>query len=165
MRTGGFRPGAAVPRGGSKPSGARGESSMINQRNLSEVPLIIAPVAEQVRLASTLRSVLPRIDAPVERLVRAKTCLKQFRLAVLATACSRKLTEDWRREHPDTEQVELPETWAWASLEELKGLAPNTITDGPFGSNLKTEHYTDSGPRVIRLQNIGRGIFIDEPGA
>src|ERR1035438_8343204 len=26
--------------------------------------------------------------------------------------------------------------------------------DGPFGSGLKSEHYTDSGVRVIRLQNI-----------
>jgi len=36
------------------------------------------------------------------------------------------------------------------------------ITDGPFGSNLKTEHYTDDGPRVIRLQNIGDGVFVEE---
>ncbi len=32
-------------------------------------------------------------------------------------------------------------------------------SDGPFGSKLKTEHYTDSGVRVIRLQNIGHGRF------
>jgi type I restriction enzyme, S subunit len=36
------------------------------------------------------------------------------------------------------------------------------ITDGPFGSNLKTAHYTDVGPRVIRLQNIGDAVFRDE---
>jgi type I restriction enzyme S subunit len=36
------------------------------------------------------------------------------------------------------------------------------LTDGPFGSNLKRAHYVDSGPRVIRLQNIGFGEFIDE---
>jgi len=35
------------------------------------------------------------------------------------------------------------------------------MTDGPFGSNLKSSHYVDSGPRVIRLQNIGFGEFID----
>lgn len=35
------------------------------------------------------------------------------------------------------------------------------MTDGPFGSNLKSEHYTESGPRVIRLQNIGDGSFLD----
>jgi type I restriction enzyme S subunit len=31
--------------------------------------------------------------------------------------------------------------------------------DGPFGSGLKSEHYTDEGARVIRLQNIRDGAF------
>ncbi len=35
------------------------------------------------------------------------------------------------------------------------------ISDGPFGSDLKSEHYQDSGFRVIRLQNIGVGEMID----
>jgi type I restriction enzyme S subunit len=39
------------------------------------------------------------------------------------------------------------------------------ITDGPFGSKLKTEHYRDSGARVIRLQNIEAFNFIDEDRA
>lgn len=34
-------------------------------------------------------------------------------------------------------------------------------SDGPFGSNLKSEHYVPSGIRVIRLQNIGTGRFDD----
>ena len=34
-------------------------------------------------------------------------------------------------------------------------------SDGPFGSKLKTEHYVNSGMRVIRLQNIGDGHFED----
>ncbi len=57
---------------------------------------------------------------------------------------------------------ELPEGWCWATVEQLVSSRPYSITDGPFGSNLKTEHYTDSGPRVIRLQNIGDGKYIDE---
>lgn len=35
------------------------------------------------------------------------------------------------------------------------------LSDGPFGSNLKSEHYSDTGIRVIRLGNIGVGKFID----
>jgi type I restriction enzyme S subunit len=34
--------------------------------------------------------------------------------------------------------------------------------DGPFGSNLKSSHYAEHGPRVVRLQNIGDGVFRDE---
>ena len=36
------------------------------------------------------------------------------------------------------------------------------VSDGPFGSNLKTEHYTAHGIRVVRLQNIGVGEFLDD---
>ena len=34
------------------------------------------------------------------------------------------------------------------------------VSDGPFGSKLKSEHYTDTGVRVVRLGNIGNGEFI-----
>ena len=34
--------------------------------------------------------------------------------------------------------------------------------DGPFGSNLKSSDYTDSGVRVVRLENIGQLRFIGE---
>lgn len=56
---------------------------------------------------------------------------------------------------------DLPHGWCEARLDELLAPEPSAITDGPFGSNLKTEHYTEFGPRVIRLQNVGDGIFYD----
>jgi len=43
--------------------------------------------------------------------------------------------------------------------------AGKRLSDGPFGSNLKSSHYSDSGIRVIRLGNIGVGKFIDEDRA
>lgn len=57
---------------------------------------------------------------------------------------------------------EVPKGWAWTTLNDLASSEPGAVTDGPFGSNLKTEHYTTAGPRVIRLQNIGHGDFLDE---
>ena len=63
---------------------------------------------------------------------------------------------------PDTSELpELAEGWVWATVEQTSSIEDNAITDGPFGSNLKTSHYTVSGPRVIRLQNIGDGEFIN----
>ena len=61
-----------------------------------------------------------------------------------------------------TDLPELPKGWAWASIDQLASPEPNAITDGPFGSNLKTVHYQVTGPRVIRLQNIKDGEFADE---
>jgi type I restriction enzyme S subunit len=51
--------------------------------------------------------------------------------------------------------------WQVVPLGELAADERNSITDGPFGSKLKTEHYTAAGPRVIRLKNIGDGEFVD----
>jgi hypothetical protein len=53
--------------------------------------------------------------------------------------------------------IDLPLGWSWTILGEIAEL-----TDGPFGSNLKTAHYVETGPRVVRLQNIGDGVFRDE---
>jgi hypothetical protein len=57
---------------------------------------------------------------------------------------------------------DLPAGWEWATLGELAAPEARAITDGPFGSNLKSAHYTSSGARVFRLQNIGDGAFRDE---
>ena len=45
--------------------------------------------------------------------------------------------------------------WSLKSLKEIS----IRFSDGPFGSNLKTEHYSESGIQVIRLQNIGINKF------
>lgn len=50
-----------------------------------------------------------------------------------------------------------PHKWKTLSFKQ----AGVRLSDGPFGSNLKSAHYTDSGVRVIRLGNIGVGKFID----
>ncbi len=36
------------------------------------------------------------------------------------------------------------------------------IVGGPFGSNLKVKDYKESGVPILRLQNIGKGYFIDK---
>ena len=47
---------------------------------------------------------------------------------------------------------EVPEGWSWCRLGEIA----LDMADGPFGSNLKTEHYTTKKEaRLIQLSNIG----------
>lgn len=45
------------------------------------------------------------------------------------------------------------------------GECANKFSDGPFGSNLKSSHYTQTGIRVVRLQNIGVNAFLDADAA
>lgn len=51
---------------------------------------------------------------------------------------------------------EIPSNWKWVRLEELAANISSPMADGPFGSNLKKEHYTENREvRIIQLSNIG----------
>ncbi|WP_191057592.1 restriction endonuclease subunit S [Geminicoccus harenae] len=56
---------------------------------------------------------------------------------------------------------QVPSGWAILPL----GRITRSKCDGPFGSGLKSEHYTDQGVRVVRLQNIRSGYFDDADAA
>ena len=50
---------------------------------------------------------------------------------------------------------EVPEGWVWCRLKSLAAPHEHSFADGPFGSNLKTEHYTKNKEvRIIQLNNI-----------
>lgn len=53
---------------------------------------------------------------------------------------------------------DLPLGWSWIAMENCA----LEISDGPFGSNLKSSDYVGSGVRVVRLENIGAGEFIED---
>lgn len=55
---------------------------------------------------------------------------------------------------------ELPDGWVEAPLGEC--LQPGGLFDGPFGSSLKTSDYTESGVRVIRLENLANLRFVGD---
>lgn len=65
--------------------------------------------------------------------------------------------------YKNTEVGVIPEDWKVTSLEDVADKkTPWALTGGPFGSNLKTDDYTNSGVRIIQLQNIGDGQFHDD---
>lgn len=126
-----------------------GAMNNISLGDLKEVKLVLPPLPEQKRIADKLDSVLARVDACRDRLDHLPALLKRFRQSILAAATSGRLTEDWR-------EVNIAKrTWNTTKLENLC----ETVFDGPFGSNLKSDDYTNSGVRVVRLENIGHLNF------
>ncbi|PHD66636.1 hypothetical protein COF61_09245 [Bacillus toyonensis] len=62
--------------------------------------------------------------------------------------------------YKSTKLRDIPEDWEIVSLADVAD--PNkhyALTGGPFGSDLKSEEYTESGIRIIQLQNIKEGYF------
>src|SRR3990170_5592926 len=69
----------------------------------TEIPL--APLNEQRRIVAKLEKLLHRVDTCKERLEKIPAILKRFRQSILATACSGRLTADWREKSPNVESA------------------------------------------------------------
>ncbi len=67
----------------------------------AKLPFILAPRNEQKRIADKLDTLLAQVEACRERLERVPRIIKRFRQAVLAAACSGRLTTDWRTDNPN----------------------------------------------------------------
>jgi len=58
---------------------------------------------------------------------------------------------------------QIPYDWNVVPLEEVADKTDKySFTGGPFGSNLKVSDYMKEGVRIIQLQNIGDGEFLDD---
>ena len=75
----------------------------LNQGSMNKMPVLLPPLAEQKRIVAKVEELLARVDAGRERLDRVPKIMKRFRQAVLAAACSGRLTEGWRERHLDVE--------------------------------------------------------------
>jgi type I restriction enzyme S subunit len=133
-------------------TGVGGSLTRAQPKRVAKFRVPLAPLAEQKRIADKLEAVLGRVDTCRARLDRVPGLLKRFRQSVLAAATSGQLTEDWREENAANEE--------WENV-QVRDIA-DEIFDGPFGSHLKTDDYTESGVRVVRLENIGSLQFFEE---
>jgi type I restriction enzyme S subunit len=64
--------------------------------------------------------------------------------------------------YKDTPIGKIPVDWEVKRLIDTASSEKYSCTGGPFGSDLKEDSYTNHGVRVIQLQNIGDGKFLDE---
>ncbi len=112
----------------------------LTQGQMNRIPIPVAPRAEQERIVAAIEEQFSRLDSGATAIQDAERNLSHFTEAAF--------------------QSVIDEDSPFVALDSLTE-QPNGIVDGPFGSNLKTEHYREAGPRVIRLQNIGNGEFVD----
>lgn len=160
----------------------------ITKKKFEQTPVRLPPAAEQGRIVTAIEEHFSRLDAAVDASTAAATKATAMRRSILLEALSGRLSMRVADAEPASALLgriatsraqfkggpptavegassslhDLPSGWIWARLQDVAAAEPRAITDGPFGSNLKTAHYTESGPRVIRLQNIGDGEFKHE---
>jgi type I restriction enzyme S subunit len=79
----------------------------INQTFAENTIVPIAPLSEQQRIVARVEALLTHVNTARDLLNRMPLIMKRFRQAVLAAACSGRLTEGWRGENPDVENASL----------------------------------------------------------
>lgn len=76
---------------------------VLNLENIRSAPIRVAPSIAQVLIVAEIEKQFSRLDEAVANLKRVKANLKRYKAAVLKSAVEGKLTEDWRKQHPDVE--------------------------------------------------------------
>ncbi len=104
----------------------------------------VAPLNEQKRIADKLDALLEQVDACRERLERVPQILKDFRQAVLASATSGALTEEWRNSNGFEAE--------WTKV-ELGDVAESFS----YGSSAKSAR--EGITPVLRMGNIQNGLL------
>jgi len=110
---------------------------------LGDLPFPLPPVPEQRRISERLEQLVAKLDSCRDRLDRIPEILSRFRKAVLAAACSGRLTEEWRDQHrieaprlesinvQDVPPFDLPGTWRWIPFSVLLIELRNGISTKP----------------------------------
>jgi len=108
----------------------------ISSKQIEGWPIPIAPLEQQKSIVAEIEKQFSRLDEAVANLKRVKANLKRYKAAVLKAAVEGKLTEEWRKQHPNVEPAsklverilaERREKWEAAELAKMnaKGKAPD----------------------------------------
>ncbi|MCY4584397.1 MAG: restriction endonuclease subunit S [Bryobacterales bacterium] len=130
-------------------------------------PFPLPPLPEQTAIVRYL----DHVDRRIQRYIRAKqkliALLEEQKQAVIHQAVTGRIDVRTGRPYPAYKDSgvewlgDVPEHWEVVPLRRVAF----DYCDGPFGSGLKSSHYTEGGVRVVRLQNIGHGEFRNSDAA
>ena len=109
-------------------------------------------VEEQTKIASFLSVV----DEKISQLTQKHELLSQYKQGMMQKLFSQQIRfkADDGSEFGEWEEKTL--------IDSVDTNIKWSFTGGPFGSNLKSEDYTELGIRIIQLQNIGDGAFLND---
>jgi type I restriction enzyme S subunit len=146
---------------------------------LKKILLPVPPVGQRKRIIEAVDAALAKQSSIPPRLAAARQAIVRLRQAILAAACSGRLTADWRATHEDasvddlvsqidssrlktssqqlkrpaaiaeTELPEIPNSWRWMSVDALA----RCVVDGVH----KTPEYVERGIPFVTVRNLTAG--------
>lgn len=136
--------------------GYGGTKVQLGLDDVANLLLTIPPLNEQTVIATFLDSETGKIDALIAEQEKLLALLAEKRQATISHAVTKGLNPDVPMKDSGVAWLgEVPGHWVLTPLARIS----LERCDGPFGSGIKSEHYTDEGALVVRLQNIRAGLF------
>ncbi|RRQ21969.1 restriction endonuclease subunit S [Thiohalobacter thiocyanaticus] len=139
---------------------ATGIQNLDSNQYLSEY-FSFPPTEEQNGIASFLDHETTKIDRLIAKQERLIELLKEKRQAVISHAVTKGLNPDAPMKNSGVEWLgEVPAHWSVSRIKHAKSMRKNAFVDGPFGSNLKGEHFIDDGDVYVIESNFAtQGIL------
>lgn len=133
-----------------------------NYSEMRNILLGMPPLPEQTQIATFLDRETAKIDELVAEQRRLMELLKEKRQAVISHAVTKGLNPDAPMKPSGNKWLgNVPAHWILSRLKHVKAEAKNAFVDGPFGSNLKSEHFIDDGDVYVIESNFATQGRID----
>lgn len=133
---------------------------------IARTPIPLLPLSQQQKIAKILTTIDQLIEK-TQALIDKHTAIKQGMMADLftrgidlTTGQLRPPVEQAPHLYKETELGWIPKDWDVITITDFASDEKNAIVDGPFGSNLKTEHYRPTGIPVIQSGFVTSNIFM-----
>lgn len=125
---------------------------------------ILPPLPEQTAIAAFLDRKTALIDQAIDIKQKQIELLKERRQILIHKAVTCGLNPNAKMKDSGVEWIgEIPVHWSLKTLKFLKANIKNAFVDGPFGSNLKSEHFIEDGNvYVVESGFITTGVFINK---
>ncbi|MDP3009155.1 MAG: restriction endonuclease subunit S [Methylococcales bacterium] len=143
-----------------------GVQSFISLSAIRNLDIPVPPLPQQQKIAR----ILSTVDAVIEKTEAAIAKYKAIKAGMMHDLFTRGIDENGqlRPSYQQAPHLYKPSKLGWIpkdwEINELITVAKDnqySFTGGPFGSDLKSSDYTKRGVRIIQLQNIGDGCFLN----
>lgn len=134
----------------------------MTQENINNFPIPHPKDNLDIHIANFLDHETAKIDTLIEQQQQLIQLLKEKRQAVISHAVTKGLNPDAPMKDSGVEWLgEVPAHWVICRLKHIKSVSQNAFVDGPFGSNLKSEHFIDNGDVYVIESNFATTGEID----
>lgn len=130
----------------------RGTTFMeLSAAGLGGIYVPVPPSNQQRAISKVLKTRVTQLDKAIDAITRQLDVLGGYRKSLIQETVTRGLDPDATMRPSGIDWIgDIPAHW---QTDKLRYIC-SRIFDGPFGSNLTGDDYSDEGVRVVRLENL-----------